>query len=46
MEELDVLKKAWKKEESSYNQVTEKDIYGMLSAIILFCKMDFDYQHY
>lgn len=30
MEELDVLKKAWKKEESSYNQVTEKDIYGML----------------
>ena len=30
MKELDVLKKAWKKEENSYDQVTEKDIYGML----------------
>ncbi|WP_298222932.1 hypothetical protein [Flavobacterium sp.] len=30
MEELDVLKKAWKNEERSYDQVTEKDIYGML----------------
>ena len=30
MKALDVLKKAWKKEENSYDQVTEKDIYGML----------------
>ena len=30
MEELDLLKKAWKKEERSYGQVSEKDIYGML----------------
>lgn len=30
MEELDVLKKAWKKEEDSYGQVTEKEIYAML----------------
>lgn len=30
MEELDVLKKAWKKEEANYDQVSEKDIYAML----------------
>ena len=30
MEELDLLKKAWKKEERSFDQVSEKDIYGML----------------
>ena len=30
MEELDVLKKAWKKDENSFGQLTEKDIYGML----------------
>ena len=30
MEELDLLKKAWKKEECSFDQVSEKDIYGML----------------
>ncbi len=30
MEELDVLKKAWNKEDRSFDQVTEKDIYGML----------------
>lgn len=30
MEELDILKKAWKKDESSYEQVSEKQIYEML----------------
>jgi uncharacterized membrane protein len=30
MEELDLLKKAWKKEENSFEQVSEKEIYGML----------------
>ncbi|WP_309641735.1 hypothetical protein [Flavobacterium sp.] len=30
MEELEVLKKAWKKEERSFDQVSEKDILGML----------------
>jgi hypothetical protein len=30
MEELDILKKAWKKEESSFEQVSEKQIYTML----------------
>ena len=27
MEELDLLKKAWKKDEHSFNQVSEKEIY-------------------
>ncbi len=30
MEELDVLKKAWKKEKTSFGQLSEKDIYRML----------------
>nr|WP_320814941.1 hypothetical protein [Flavobacterium sp.] len=30
MDELDILKKDWKKSESSFNQITEKEIYGML----------------
>lgn len=30
MEELDILKKAWKKEENSFEQVSEKQIYTML----------------
>ena len=30
MKELDILKKSWKKDEGSYDQVTEKDIDGML----------------
>ena len=30
MEELDLLKKAWKKDEHSFNQVSEKEIYKML----------------
>ncbi len=30
MEELDLLKKDWKKKENSFNQVSEKEIYGML----------------
>ncbi len=30
MEELDILKKAWKRDESSYEQVSEKQIYSML----------------
>lgn len=30
MEELDVLKKAWKNQDASYNQVSENDIYAML----------------
>jgi uncharacterized membrane protein len=30
MEELDLLKKAWKKDEGSYEQVSEKEIYRML----------------
>ncbi|MEZ4853716.1 hypothetical protein [Flavobacterium sp.] len=29
-DELELLKRDWKKNESSYNQVTEKQIYGML----------------
>ena len=29
-EELDLLKKAWKKDEHSYEQVTEKQIYAMI----------------
>ncbi len=30
MEELDLLKKAWKKDESAFEQVSEKEIYSML----------------
>lgn len=30
MDELEALKKAWKKEEHSFSQVSEQDIYGML----------------
>jgi len=30
MEELDLLKKAWKKDENSFEQVSEKQIYSML----------------
>jgi ABC-type multidrug transport system fused ATPase/permease subunit len=30
MDELDILKKDWKKNENSFNQLTEKEIYGML----------------
>jgi uncharacterized membrane protein len=30
MEELDLLKKAWKKDESAFEQVSEKEIYRML----------------
>jgi hypothetical protein len=30
MDELDILKKDWKKNENSYTQITEKEIYGML----------------
>lgn len=30
MDELEILKKDWKKNESSFNQISEKDIYGML----------------
>ena len=30
MEELDILKKAWQKEEHSFQQVTEVEIYKML----------------
>lgn len=30
MEELDVLKKAWKNQDTTYDQVSEKDIYAML----------------
>ncbi len=30
MGELDILKKDWKKNENSFNQITEKEIYGML----------------
>lgn len=30
MDELEILKKDWKKNESSYHQISEKEIYGML----------------
>ncbi|WP_339889259.1 hypothetical protein [uncultured Flavobacterium sp.] len=30
MDELDILKKDWKKKDHSFNQITEKEIYGML----------------
>jgi len=30
MDELDLLKKDWKKQESSFQQIGEKEIYGML----------------
>jgi hypothetical protein len=30
MDELDILKKDWKKKENSFDQLTEKEIYGML----------------
>lgn len=30
MDELEILKKDWKKKENSFNQITEKEIYGML----------------
>lgn len=30
MDELEILKKDWKKNESTFDQVTEKEIYGML----------------
>jgi NADH:ubiquinone oxidoreductase subunit K len=30
MDELDILKKDWKKQESSFQQIGEKEIYGML----------------
>lgn len=30
MDELEILKKDWKKKEHSFNQITEKEIYGML----------------
>ena len=30
MDELELLKKDWKKNENSFNQITEKEIYGML----------------
>lgn len=30
MDELDILKKDWKKKENSFTQITEKEIYGML----------------
>lgn len=30
MDELEILKKDWKKNENSYTQITEKEIYGML----------------
>jgi hypothetical protein len=30
MDELEILKKDWKKNENSFNQISEKEIYGML----------------
>ena len=30
MDELEILKRDWKKKEHSFNQITEKEIYGML----------------
>lgn len=30
MDELEILKRDWKKKENSFNQVSEKEIYGML----------------
>ena len=30
MDELDLLKKDWKKQESSFQQIGEKEIYGMI----------------
>ncbi len=30
MEELDLLKKDWKKNQNSYQQISEKEIYNML----------------
>ena len=30
MDELEILKKDWKKNENAFDQVTEKEIYGML----------------
>jgi hypothetical protein len=30
MDELEILKRDWKKKENSFNQITEKEIYGML----------------
>lgn len=30
MDELEILKKDWKKKDHSFNQITEKEIYGML----------------
>ena len=30
MDELDLLKKDWKKQEGSFQQISEKEIYGML----------------
>lgn len=30
MDELDILKRDWKKKENAFNQVSEKEIYGML----------------
>uniref|UniRef100_UPI004049D08C hypothetical protein n=1 Tax=Flavobacterium sp. TaxID=239 RepID=UPI004049D08C len=30
MDELEILKRDWKKNENSFNQITEKEIYGML----------------
>ena len=30
MDELEILKKDWKKQESSFQQIGEKEIYGML----------------
>ena len=30
MDELELLKKDWKKQEGSFHQISEKEIYGML----------------
>jgi len=30
MDELEILKKDWKRQESSFQQIGEKEIYGML----------------
>lgn len=53
MDELDILKKDWKRKESSFSQITEKEIYGMLHKksssivkwifIISICELSFGF---
>jgi hypothetical protein len=43
MKELDLLKKIGKKNENSFEQISEPEIYQMIHKNHLHCEVDFDY---